>query len=72
MKKGKQQRCTKGPSLQCFKGNETIHVIKREAERVTPEGKTIKLHQGDILSFKDGFEAHWKTLNPFTKIVVKN
>ena len=54
------------------KGNETFHVIKGEAELTTSEGKKIKLQKGDLVSFQDGFKAHWVTLTPFIKFFIQS
>ena len=51
-------------------GSETIHVLEGEAELEQPDGTTIALTPGVILTLPDGFTATWRTRSPFKKLFV--
>lgn len=51
-------------------GSETIHVLEGEAALDLPDGSTIDLTPGMILTLPDGFTATWRTLSPFKKFFV--
>ncbi len=51
-------------------GSETLYVIDGAAELTLPDGSTIWLQEGYLASFGDGFEATWRTKEPFMKFFV--
>jgi uncharacterized cupin superfamily protein len=51
-------------------GSESIYVIDGMAELTLPDGSIMWLQEGYLASFGDGFEAIWKTKEPFMKFFV--
>ena len=51
-------------------GSETIHVLEGEAVLDLPDGTTIDLVPGVIVTLPDGFTATWRTLSAFKKFFV--
>lgn len=52
------------------RGSETIHVLEGEAVLEQPDGGTIELRPGVVVSLPDGYTATWRTLTPFKKLFV--
>jgi uncharacterized cupin superfamily protein len=51
-------------------GSETMYVVEGAAKLTLTDGSVIWLQPGTIASFADGFEAQWRTLEPFMKFFV--
>jgi uncharacterized cupin superfamily protein len=51
-------------------GSETIHVLEGEADLEQPDGTTIALTPGVVLTLPDGFTATWRTRSAFKKLFV--
>jgi uncharacterized cupin superfamily protein len=51
-------------------GSETIHVLEGEADLEQPDGATLALRPGVIVTLPDGFTATWRTRSPFKKLFV--
>lgn len=51
-------------------GSETIQVLEGEADLEQPDGTTITLTPGVVVTLPDGFTATWRTRSPFKKLFV--
>jgi uncharacterized protein len=51
-------------------GSETFLLIDGAIELVLPDGTSMRIDKGDIVSFPDGFTATWFTLEPVLKFFV--
>lgn len=51
-------------------GDETMHVLRGEAEVELDDGEVVKLKAGDIASFVKGTHAIWRVQAPFEKVFV--
>jgi uncharacterized cupin superfamily protein len=51
-------------------GSETFHVLEGACELTLKNGEAIRLQAGDSVTFADGFEATWRTIEPFLKFFV--
>jgi uncharacterized cupin superfamily protein len=51
-------------------GTEIFHVLEGEAVLEQPDGTSIKLVPGVVISLPDGYTATWRTLSDFKKFFV--
>ena len=77
------RRCRPGSGATCprrtrsgftyeVSGSETLYVIDGAAQLTLPDDSVIWLQEGYLASFAEGFEARWRTVEPFMKFFVVN
>ena len=52
-------------------GIEVIHVLDGEAVLEQPDGQSMRLTPGTVVTLGPGYSATWRTLTPFTKLFVE-
>jgi uncharacterized protein len=53
-----------------FAGDETVHVLRGEADVELDSGETVTLRAGDIASFPKGAHSTWRVRSPIEKFFV--
>jgi uncharacterized cupin superfamily protein len=53
-----------------FGGDETLHVLRGEADVELDTGEIVHLSPGDIVSFAKGMHSTWRVRSPFEKFFV--